>query len=152
MKKYSREEFIDRIAAIKEAEKIFILSGITDNISIAFELYQKVLADKVRPLQLDSSIAINGAKELKVEPIITLPIDIELEKPLCPDCQEPIEMNLRPTTNDEKNEGYNSCWTCPMCGFEGLSEKSVMRWIRELPEKGQEIVTVESGTDKKDLP
>lgn len=150
MKKLSRDEWFDRMKAVSEAEKIFIRSGITDNITVAFELYQALLAEKERPLTLDSKEQEAHKGPTFGPPLVSLPIDIELEKPQCPDCGEVLL--LRESTDEEKKEGFRSVWICNKCGYEGMSEKSVMRWIRELPEKGAEEVTVESRIEKEDLP
>lgn len=150
MKKLTREEFVDRLIAVAEARKLFIQSGITNNITVAFELYQELIATKERALVLDSGEqqAHKGPGFQEAE--ITIPVDIELEKPSCPDCGE--SLNLRQATPDEIEEGFRSAWFCKKCDFVGQSEKSVMRWIRELPEKGAEEVVVESRVEKKDLP
>ena len=50
MNKIGREEFKDRTEAILRARSIFIDSGVTANISIAFELYQGILAEQERKL------------------------------------------------------------------------------------------------------
>ena len=150
MRKLTQDEFNDRMIAIAEAKRIFVDSGITNNITLAFEMYQDILADKERPLQLDSKEQGADKAPSFSPPTITLPLDIELEKPQCPDCGDP--MTLREATEDEKKEGFRSAWICKKCRYEGLSEKSTMRWIRELPEKGEEEVTVEGRTEKEDVP
>lgn len=150
MKKLTFEEFQDRIAAVNEAQKIFIDTGITNNITIAFEMYQRILATKERPLVLDSKVQeAHGGPQTDQPPQVTISLDIELEKPTCPDCGDTL--NLRAAKPDELSEGYRSCWYCTKCKYEGLSEKSPMRWIRELPEKGAEEVTVESRIEAEDL-
>lgn len=149
MKKLSREEFNDRMLALAKAKKIFIDSGMTNNITVAFDLYQDVLAERERPLQLDSREQAADQRPSFGPPKIIIPVDVELEKPTCPDCDEVLA--LREAMDDEKKEGYLSAWVCNKCGYEGLSEKSVMRWIRELPEKGAEEVIVEGRIKKEDL-
>jgi predicted RNA-binding Zn-ribbon protein involved in translation (DUF1610 family) len=151
MKKMTQKEFNERLIAMAEAKRIFIDSGMTNNISIAFELYQKILADKEMPLQLDSKVQeAHKGPENDSPPQITIPMDVDLEKPSCPDCGKTL--TLRQATGDEWQDGYRSCWTCPACKYEGLSEKSPMRWIRELPEKGAEVVEVEGNSKAEDLP
>jgi hypothetical protein len=151
VKKMSREEFYDRLNAVAEAKRIFIDSGITNNITVAFEMYQKTIAERERPLVLDSKIEEAHRGPDFGPPYISLEVDIELEKPTCPDCGAVLAM--RGVTATEKQQGYKSCWVCqdPKCRYEGLSDKSPMWWYRNLPEKGQENVTVESGAEKKDV-
>jgi len=52
MKKLTEEEFRDRAMALHMARKIFIESGLTNNITHAFEAYQKICADKERQIFL----------------------------------------------------------------------------------------------------
>ena len=80
MKKLTREQFQERLNAICRARKIFIGSGITNNISVAFEIYQALLAEQERALTL--------TKELADGRIGTL-FD-EYERPECPDCGTPM--------------------------------------------------------------
>lgn len=149
MIKLTHQEFIDRLMAVAEAEKVFVHSGITNNISVAFSLYQKLLADKERALILDSKEQDAGRGVSIPSAEISIPVDIELEKPRCPDCDK--ELMLRVAKNEEIDLGAKSVWFCASCGYEGMSEKSVMRWIRELPEKGAEEVIVESRAEKEDV-
>jgi len=44
----TEKEFIERVEAIQRARRIFIETGLTKNISDAFEVYQEVLAETVR--------------------------------------------------------------------------------------------------------
>lgn len=48
MQEVTREEFADRIMALQRARQIFIESGLTDNITTAFETYQDLLAGRER--------------------------------------------------------------------------------------------------------
>lgn len=147
MNKLTRDEWHDRMQAVNDARDIFIASGITNNISVAFELYQALLADRERPLVLSSKEqeAHTGPRFPAVGKRLTLDMDIELELPSCPDCGE--ELSLREASQEEQAEGARSVWYCSKCKFEGTSEKSPLQWIRELPEKGKEKVTVESNTE-----
>lgn len=149
MKKLTREEFVDRMQALADAKGIFIDSGITKNITIAFQFYQDLLAEKERPLQLDSKKDQVSDVMAETPSSITISMDVELERPQCPDCGE--FLHLRQATEDEEKEGFRSAWICKKCRYEGLSDKSPMRWIRELPEKGAEEVIVEGRIEKEDL-
>ena len=46
IKKIDREKFIEDTTAILDARRIFIDSNVTKNITVAYELYQEVLAEK----------------------------------------------------------------------------------------------------------
>ena len=54
MKELTQEEFIDRSQAVIRARHIFIDSGVTKNLTLAFELYQKVCAEREREIFITS--------------------------------------------------------------------------------------------------
>jgi hypothetical protein len=55
MKSMTQAEFIDLIMAHQRARKIFIESGLTNNISKAFSAYQELLAEQDRTLRLTTA-------------------------------------------------------------------------------------------------
>jgi len=125
MKKLTVEEFQDRAQAILRARKIFISSGVTKNISVAFELYQEMLAEQERVLRLthernrDYGILAN------------------LQRPICPDCGKELGLRLINTPKGNANiHGYNSSWACDdECCHEEFSTNTLQDWLKELKQK-----------------
>ncbi len=56
MKELTQEEFIDRTQAVARARRIFINSGVTNNISDAFALYQEVVSETTREIFLSTAV------------------------------------------------------------------------------------------------
>jgi predicted RNA-binding Zn-ribbon protein involved in translation (DUF1610 family) len=121
MKKLSREEFQDRLEAINRARKIFIETGITNNISVAFEIYQEMLAETERKLTL--------TKELADGRIGTM-FD-EYERPDCPECGE--WMYLR-SVNDQTFHSQLVC-SNPKCDTALNSPLTIDDWKKELKKR-----------------
>ena len=125
MKKLTVEEFQDRAQAILRAREIFISSGVTKNISVAFEIYQGMLAEKERVLKLtyernrDYGILAN------------------LQRPICPDCGKELGLRLINTPKGNANvNGYNSSWACDdSCCHEEFSTNTLQDWLKELKQK-----------------
>ena len=114
MKKLDYSDFSKRIEEVAKARKIFIKSGITKNITIAFELYQAVLAEE----QMDVTIT---------KPQV--PFE-DIERPLCGECDKELQLDPRPRRID--NKLYASTWTCANCGMEYYTEKTAEQWYAEL--------------------
>jgi hypothetical protein len=119
MKKLTREEFDDRMEAIQRARSIFIASGLTKNISTAFELYQEVFATRERQLTIDS----NSNYESR-----TFMDDYERIK--CPDCKEDMRFRILP----QNDEGVNTQLVCSKCDLVLDSEKTLQDWMNTLKE------------------
>lgn len=80
MRRISREEFEDRLRAVQTARRIFVESGLTKNISIAFQVYQEIFAETERDLVI--STATHGRR---------LPTEFDhYPRPVCPDCGETL--------------------------------------------------------------
>lgn len=126
MNKLSKDEFNDRTLAILRARKIFIDSGVTKNISLAFELYQAVLADREREIQLSTQTAGNRARTF---------LD-NYERPKCPDCGADM-MIRRVPPNDE---GVNTQFVCSndACDTVLDSHMTLQEIIQELERKEKE--------------
>jgi len=123
MNKLNFEEFKDRIEALERARKIFIGSGITNNITTAFKIYQEVLAEKERREVLSTKEDGNRSRS---------PFDI-YERPKCSQCG--MEMGLRVINIPQgvKNvNGYKTCWECYNCAHEEYSYKTIEGWMKEL--------------------
>jgi hypothetical protein len=119
MKKLTYKEFAKRTEEISKARKIFI-PHITDNISIAFELYQEILAEE--EMQVSIPTSVGGNKSLS-------PID-DYERPKCPECQ--TELGLKINAIDIDGKVWPTAWACPSCLAEYYSEKTVNQWMEEL--------------------
>jgi hypothetical protein len=122
VKKVSEDEFQDRSQAILRSHKIFIDSGVTKNISIAFELYQKVLADYER--QIFVSTQTHGMRP-RTE------FD-KYERPVC-DCG--TEMMFRAVLPND--EGIKCQLVCqnPKCDTVLNSDNDLDWWMSNLRKK-----------------
>lgn len=123
MKKLSKEEFEDRTQAVLRAQEIF-MPHITNNISIAFEIYQKVLAEEERKLSL--------SKERKKH----YNIMSHYKRPDCPKCGKELGLRIINIPQGKKNvHGYNTAWECE-CSYEEYSTNTLDDWLKVLPVKG----------------
>lgn len=139
MKMLTKEEFEDRTKAVLRAEKIFVDSGITNNITTAFELYQAVLADRER--------------EIRVSPtehgfIPGSPLN-SFKRPLCPDCNTAMMFRTVPA-NDE---GVKTQLVCNNADCQTVldSEKTMEEWIALLErndEPAQRLLKIINETPK----
>jgi len=135
MKKLRLEEFQDRINAVVKARKIFI-PHITKNISIAFGLYQEILAEQKRDIFLNT---ISGGQRSKTF------ID-RYKRPKCPKCGKELGLRILDELTEKENpKGWRTCWVCPdsfiedaECFYEEYSRKSVNDWMQELALKNTE--------------
>jgi len=124
MKQLTKEEFFDRTKVIALARKIFT-PHLTKDITIAFELYQKVLSEVERPIQVTTEIAGQRSKTFMDE----------FKKPSCPVCSS--ELGIR-TVNEPKGpanvEGFQTVWICRSngCSHSEYSKKSLLDWTHEL--------------------
>lgn len=125
----NEQEFQDRIVAVSRARKIFIKSGITNNISVAFELYQGVLAEQARELELRASEHGNRARS-------------ELDKyprPICPLCGAGIMFKPMASKGDDWVKTHLLCEN-PRCDGYWLSAGSFHDWLAVLKAgKGPEV-------------
>ena len=124
MKQLTEEEFTDRTKAIVLARKIFT-PHLTKDISIAFELYQKVLSEHERPVQVTTATAGKRSRTFMDE----------FKKPNCPVCSN--ELGIRTVTEPKgpaNVEGYLTVWQCRNngCSHSDYSKKSLLDWTMEL--------------------
>jgi hypothetical protein len=119
MKKLTFNEFQNRIEEVAKASKIFI-PHITDNISIAFELYQKILAEEAMPVMISTQEA--GGQSMT-------PMD-DYERPKCPECD--TDMRLKIFAVDPEGKEWPTAWACTNCLAEFYSEKTEREWRGEL--------------------
>jgi len=125
MKKLTSEEFRDRVGAVARTQKIFT-PHLTNNISIAFEIYQEVLAEQERQLVI--------SKERERD----YGLLANIQRPICPDCSKELGLRLINIPQGKGNlYGYNSSWICedPECSYEEFSIKTLNDWLDTLPQK-----------------
>jgi len=125
MKKLTTGEFHDRAQAIIRARRIFI-PHLTKNISIAFEIYQEMLAETERKLRLDEERAKDYG------------ILSEKQRPICPKCGKELFLRLIGTPQGAGNiHGYRSAWVCSEgdCIYEDFSKNTLQDWLEQLPQK-----------------
>jgi hypothetical protein len=118
MNKLTEQEFQDRIQAIQRARKIFIESGLTNNIGVAFQLYQEVFAERERQIFLDT--AVHGNRQPALFDRFT--------RPKCPECQSDMMLRIIP----ENEEGIKTQCVCSSCDIVLDSEKSLDDWFQIL--------------------
>ena len=123
MKELTEEEFRDRTQAVLRAGAIFIDSGITNNISIAFELYQKVCAEREREIFISTQAGDNRPKTVMDR----------YERPKCPECGKDMMFRNVP----ENPEGVKTQLVCTQIDCDTVldSEMSLEDWMRELKVK-----------------
>jgi hypothetical protein len=126
MNKLSEKEFRDRIEAIGRARRIFLKTGITDNITEAFRIYQEILAEQKRELWLTS--AIHGDRPHTY-------LD-GYDRPECPDCG--ANMMFRATPKNSAGVQTQLVCSNPECDLVLNSEKSMSDWEKELKKKDED--------------
>ncbi len=119
MKKLNFEEFQKRINEVNKASKIF--APLTNNVSKAFELYQEVLAEEKMEVFISSSVGGNRPMT---------PMD-DYERPLCPDCDNPMRFRVLQPNDD----GVNTQLVCENCDLVLDSEKTIQEWYQLLEKK-----------------
>jgi hypothetical protein len=120
MNDMTEEEFRDRTQAIIRARKIFVASGVTKNIGVAFELYQAVCAERERELFISTQGLGNTIKTVMDK----------FERPLCPDCN--AEMRFRQV--QENPDGIKLQLVCTVCDTVLNSEQDLQWWMDNLRE------------------
>jgi len=127
MKRISLNEFRDRTETLIRARKIFI-PNITKNITVAFELYQEVLAEQERVRFLST---VTGGK-------VSMTWLDQYERPKCPECGKDLYLRLINKPKGSSNaHGYKTCWECveENCLYEKYSAKTINDWVTELRRK-----------------
>jgi uncharacterized protein with PIN domain len=120
MKKLTFVEFQDRLKEVSKARAIFIKSGITDDLTVAFTLYQTILADEEKKAFVSTT---EGGKR----PVTFLD---DYERPKCPECQ--TDLMLQMFAKDEALKVWPTAWVCTNCKAEFYSEKTLEDWTKEL--------------------
>jgi len=114
MRDLTYTEFQSRINETAKARKIFIKSGITKNITEAFQLYQDILADEQMEVMITKT---------------QMPFE-NIERPRCEECDSELKLSPRPQRIDGKL--YPTTWMCESCGMEYYTEKTAEEWYEEL--------------------
>ena len=126
MKELTQDEWSQRLLDMQNARKIFISTGLTKNISVAFEVYQELLADE----KLDVFVSTMQGKPVRT------PMDL-VDRPQCDDCNLPMRMKINPTDKDSKT--WATSWACMKCGLEYYSDKTPQQWYEELKNADKQI-------------
>lgn len=119
MKKIDYKEFSDRLQEVAKARRIFI-PNITNNITVAFELYQEILAEERRDVFVST---ITGGREAQTEMH-------DYDRPVCPEDNIPLYLKVMAVDRDGKI--WSTSWYCKKCGIEFYSDKTTDDWIKEL--------------------
>lgn len=128
MKRLTRLEFYERIEALARAREIF-MPHFTENISLAFEIYQKVLATREREVFLNSMNDYNQPKLFD-----------HYERPKCPICGAMLYLRSickKGIIQNGNRFGWKTSWFCiaENCIYEEHSKKSVKDWMKKLRRK-----------------
>jgi len=136
MKRLTEEEFNDRVQAFIRAEKIFVKSGITDNITEAFRIYQAVLADRERELH----VAPSEHGFMPGSPLN------RYERPQCPECG--AFMGLRNVPENE--DGIKTQLVCmnDACDVVLDSELTIDQWRDKLKVRKDEYQRIREDAQK----
>lgn len=122
MKKLTFEEFVDRTMAIQRARRIFIDSGLTNNITHAFQAYQEIFAEREREIFININAYMKSASSSMYG---------KYEYPLCLDCG--AVMNLRQVPDNPENIKIQL--VCSKCDTVLNSEEDLQWWMNNLKVK-----------------
>ena len=137
MKEMTEEEFADRAMALQRARRIFIESGLTNNITKAFEAYQVIFAEREREIFLNSQD--HGRRPKTV-------MD-RYERPACPDCGSNMLFRVLP----ENPEGIKTQLVCESrkCKTILNSENDIKWWMTILRRKTDGSEIAPGGAEEK---
>ena len=117
MKELTEEEFQDRMMAIQRATRIFIDTGLTKNITIAFQVYQTIFAERER--QIFMSTAFGNRPRTLMD---------KYERPECPECGAGMMFRQVP----ENPEGIKVQLVCTKCDTVLNDKNDLTWWMKEL--------------------
>jgi len=129
MKELTKEQLYDRVMAVQRAKAIFIESGLTNNITKAFEAYQEIFAEREREIFLSSQV--HGNREKTV-------LD-KYERIRCPDCDSDMMFRQVPTNP----EGIKVQLVCSNgeCDTVLNSENDLLWWMQNMRVKDGPVAT-----------
>jgi len=119
MKTLTEEEFYDRATALYRAQRIFIDTGLTDNITHAFIAYQEIFAERER------DIFVNNFNSYQ---LFGYPYTTRYHIVYCPQC----EQSMRPRSTED--EDIKTQWVCrnATCDMVLNSEHDIRWWMAQL--------------------
>jgi len=122
MKELTFEEFHDRTMAIHRARRIFIDSGLMNNISKAYEIYQEVFAERERELFITTMQAGSNRGTFMDR----------YERPLCPECGSGLLFRIMPPGAEIKIQ-----LVCPKADCDTVlsSDQDIAWWMAQLKKK-----------------
>lgn len=124
MKNIDFDAFNDMAGALARARHIFV-PHFTQNITLAFTLYQELLAEHHRPLRQNTLSAGHQPPSI---------ID-ELGRLDCFKCDTP--MSLRILSNGK----FKTQWECPRCNYKRRSKRTLNDWIDYLRKRFNKVAT-----------
>ena len=127
MKKVSFEQFNNRMQEVAKARRIFIESGLTNNISDAFALYQDIFAEE----QMEVFVTTMASGNRPITPID------DYVRPRCPECD--VDLRLIIGTTDPDGKEWPTAWYCEQCFTYFYQNKTVVELMQELKKKGDEV-------------
>ena len=118
MKDLSFKDFQNRLQEVAKARKIFI-PYVTNNITVAFQLYQDILAEEQMQVMISK---------------INTPFG-NIERPRCDECDSDMQLDTRPRTIGDIV--YPTTWICSKCKIEEYTGKTAEEWYEELKIEGK---------------
>ncbi len=125
MKELTQEEFTDRTLAILRSQKIFIDSGVTNNITTAFILYQQVCAEREREIFISTNRYGKTPRTFMDR----------YERVNCPDCNYDMQFRMVPDNPD----GIKIQLVCSneLCDTVLNSPNDITWWMKNLRVKDE---------------
>lgn len=126
MRTLTEKEFADRVQALQRAKKLFIDTGLTNNITNAFIAYQTIFAEREREIFIHAAIDRDDPEYY---------ISSRYERVKCPDCGTDMKFRLTPDTE------YPTQLVCknPDCDTLFSSKETMEWWMQNLAIKERGI-------------
>lgn len=116
---------IKRKRMVQRARGKYIATGMTNNITVAMEMYQQ--NDVAEDERIDVYITSPESQQLRMA--------LKNGRPKCDECDG--ELFMQPNAVDMQGKHYPTSWVCKSCGMIYYSEKTQGEWAKELNEAGQ---------------
>lgn len=123
MKKLTKEEFVSRLTEIDKAEKIFVSSGLTKNLSVAFDIYQRLLGETEQEVYVDNNL-VDGRRGSELD---------GYNRPECPTCGKEMFLQVFRPGHEVRTRLICPDPSCPAYD----SERSLDEWKELLKKKGE---------------
>ncbi len=123
IRRYTDEEINDRERAIQRARHIFIKSGLTDNITVAFQLYQDIFGEREREIFVTAASYGRYDRHFMDKYV----------RPTCPECGTDMKFRVVP----KNNENIKTQLVCPNedCDTVLDSKLTLAEWMGVLEKK-----------------